>query len=166
MGTKALRPFGCRLIGVTRSGRADADLDRCVGLDELDSVLAQADILVSTLPLTPETRNLIDRRRMDLLPRGAGVVIVGRALVFDFTALLDRLDDGSLGGAVLDVYPVEPVPDGDRLWTTPRLIMTPHCSVDDHSTYLDGCISIFVDNLERYLAGAVLKNVVDPTLGY
>jgi phosphoglycerate dehydrogenase-like enzyme len=163
---KALRAQGCKVTGITRSGTASAELDRVADLSQLDAILAETDILVSTLPNTPETAGLIDRRRVDLLPQGAGIVVVGRAAVLDYDAIMDRLDAGTLGGAVLDVFPVEPIPANDRIWTTPRLIVSPHCSVDDHSVYLDKCLEIFLENLERDLAGQPLINIVDPARGY
>lgn len=163
---KNLRQRGCWVTGVTRSGRAGTKLDRLVTIDGLDSVLAETDILVSTLPDTPETRDMVNRRRINLLPKGAGVVVVGRAPALDYDAIMDRLDAGSLRGAVLDVFPEEPIPKRDRAWTTPRMIITPHCSVDDHTVYIDRCLDIFLDNLERYLGGRKLKNLVDPKQGY
>jgi phosphoglycerate dehydrogenase-like enzyme len=163
---RLLRPFGVKLIGVTRSGASDADLDSCVATDAVDDVLRAADIVVSTLPLTAGTRGLIDRRRIGLLRPDAGLVVVGRARVFDYDAMMDRLEAGTLRGAVLDVYPVEPVPVDDRLWRCPRLVMTPHCSVDDHDHYAARCIDLFADNLRRLIAGEPLRNVVDPASGY
>lgn len=162
----ALRPTGCRIVGVTRSGGSAADLDACYSLDGLDAALAEADIVASTLPLTPETLGLVDRRRIGLLKAEAGVVIAGRAKVFDCEALCDRLEAGTLAGAVLDVFPVEPLPEDDRMWRTPRLVITPHCSVDDHTTYMAHCVDILLDNLENHLAGRTLRNRIDPALGY
>jgi phosphoglycerate dehydrogenase-like enzyme len=163
---EALRERGCQVTGVTRSGAAKVKLHRTADLSSLDEILAETDILVSTLPDTPESENLIDRRRIDLLPQGAGIVVVGRAAPLDYDAILDRLDAGTLRGAVLDVFPEEPIPAGDRTWTTPRLIILPHCSVDDHTTYIDRCLDIFVDNLERELTGKPLRNLVDRSGGY
>jgi len=161
-----LRKLGCKVTGVTRSGMAKTKLDRIATLDELDEVLKDTDILVSTLPATPETEGLISRKRIRMLPKGAGVVVVGRAAPLDYEAIFDRLEDGSLRGAVLDVFPEEPIPTRDKTWKTPRLIVTPHCSVDDHTTYIDRCLEIFVDNLARFTAGRKLKNLVDPKEGY
>ncbi|KQW81091.1 hypothetical protein ASC89_04475 [Devosia sp. Root413D1] len=165
-GAQHLKQLGCKVTGVTRSGRARIKLDRIATLAELDEVLAQTDILVSTLPDTPQSQGLIDRRRVDLLPDGAGIVVVGRAAPLDYEAIMDRLDAGTLRGALLDVFPEEPIPSRNRAWKTPRLIITPHCSVDDHTTYIDRCIEIFVDNLQRYLSGRKLLNLVDPKQGY
>jgi phosphoglycerate dehydrogenase-like enzyme len=161
-----LAPFGVHVTGVTRSGHADAKLVRCIHPDNLDAVLAESDILVSTLPLTPDTSGLIDRRRINLLPRGAGIIVVGRAKVLDYDAMLARLADGTLDGAVLDVFPIEPIPAGDPLWESPRILLTPHCSLDDHETYAMACLEIFADNLARFCARQPLQNVFDPEHGY
>jgi phosphoglycerate dehydrogenase-like enzyme len=161
-----LRALGIAVTGVTRSGTSTAPLNSCVATDRLDELLPETDVLVSTLPLTAATRGLMDRRRLALLPQGAGVVVVGRAAVFDYDALADALRSERLSGAVLDVFPKEPLPADDPLWQCPRLIITPHCSVDDHETYLDRCLDIFARNLEAYDAGRPLHNVVDPSLGY
>ncbi|MBY4840575.1 D-2-hydroxyacid dehydrogenase [Pantoea sp. DY-5] len=157
---------GYRVIGVTRSGQCDANVARCIRIDALDEVLPQVDVVVSTLPLTPQTRNLFDRRRLDLLPARAGIVIVGRADVFDYSAMREKLNAGELAGAVLDVYPQEPLPADDPLWHTPGVVMTPHCSLDDHSAYLAGCLDVFIDNLARFRHGQPLRNQVDPARGY
>lgn len=161
-----LRQRGMVVTGLTRGGRSEAGLARAVGPRDLDGVLPETDILISTLPLTEATRGLMDRRRLALLPAGAGIVVLGRAGVFDDDALADLLDRGHLGGAVLDVFPEEPLPARHRLWRTPRLIMTPHCSVDDHDGYIDRCVDIFVENLRRFRGGEPLVNVVDHALGY
>ena len=160
------RSQGMIVTGLTRSGRSNVRLDRCVGTDALDTVLSDTDILISTLPLTADTRNLMDRQRLERLPEGAGVAVLGRAAVFDYEALADLLEQGRLDGAVLDVFPQEPLSSDHRLWRTPRLVMTPHCSVDDHTVYLDRCIEIFIENVRRRRDGLPLRNVVDPALGY
>jgi phosphoglycerate dehydrogenase-like enzyme len=163
---RRLRSNGYYVTGVTRSGRADVELDHCIATDMLDGVLSETDVLVSTLPATPATRGLIDRRRLGLLPQRAGIVVVGRAAVLDYAAMAEMLEAGRLSGAVLDVFDMEPLPAGDRLWSCRNLIMTPHCSVDDHVTYMAGCLSIFTDNLKRLERGEPLRNEVDPKLGY
>lgn len=169
IGTAAaslLTAQGYHVIGVTRSGQCSADVTHCIRIDAIDEVLPQVDVLVSTLPLTPQTERLFDRRRLDLLPTRAGIVIVGRAAVFDYTALREKLCAGELAGAVLDVYPQEPLPVDDALWNTPGVVMTPHCSLDDHSVYLAGCLEVFIDNLVRYCKGQPLRNQVDVARGY
>lgn len=161
-----LRRQGFVVTGLTRSGLSDVPLDRCIPTDHLDAVLGETEILISTLPLTSETRQLMNRARLERLPEGAGVAVLGRADVFDYDALADLLDEGRLGGAVLDVFPQEPLPADHRLWRTPRLIMTPHCSVDDHAVYMDRCLGIFIENIRRRRDGLPLSNVVDRSRGY
>jgi phosphoglycerate dehydrogenase-like enzyme len=165
-GARLLKLLSVATIGVSRSGGQREHVDRSVTFAEIDGLLPETDFLVSSLPLTRETEGLIGRRRLDLLPRHAGVVIVGRAKVFDCGALLAKLKDETLGGAVLDVFPQEPAPPDSPFWTTPNLVMTPHCSVDDHAVYMDRCVEIFADNLDRYLAGTPLRNLVDLERGY
>lgn len=161
-----LKRIGCVVWGVTRSGEATVHLDGVENMSGIDGLLPQTDILVSTLPDTPDSDGLIDRSRIDALPLGAGIVSVGRAPALDYEAIIDRLHAGTLSGAVLDVFPKEPIPKNSRIWRAPRLIVTPHCGIDDHSTYIDRCLDIFLDNLERDLAGERLRNLVDPTQGY
>ncbi|WP_160008732.1 D-2-hydroxyacid dehydrogenase [Rhizobium sp. 18055] len=163
---KALRSRGFVVTGVTRKGVSDVEVDAMVSIDMIDSILPNTDILVSTLPLTPETRNLIDRKRLESLPAHAGVIVVGRAAVVDYDALADLLTAGRLGGAVLDVFPQEPLPDDSQIWACPNLIITPHCSVDDHAIYMARCLDIFTGNVKRFLDGKPLSNLVDRERGY
>ncbi len=160
------RRFGLRVIGVSRSGKSSRLVDRMVRPAALKQVLPQADFVVATLPLTRETRGLIGRAELDLLPRHAGLVNLGRGAVIDNDALADKLRSGELSGAVLDVFPAEPLPAASPLWTTPNLIISPHCAVDDSTAYAERALDIFLDNLQRYLAGRRLVNVVDKPLGY
>lgn len=157
---------GYQVCGVTRSGRSDAELARCIAIADVDDELADTDVLISTLPLTLETEGLFDAQRLSRLPSRAGVIIVGRANVFDYHALRGMLSSQRLAGAVLDVFPEEPLPAGDPLWHCPGVVITPHCSLDDHGAYLEGCLSRFIENLERYQAGEPLINRVNPAAGY
>ncbi len=98
-------------------------------------MLPETEYLVLACPLTPKTRFILNRRRIGLLPRGAGVVNIGRGPLVEQEALCDALDAGALGGAVLDVFDPEPIPEGHRLWATPNLIISPHTAADDLATY-------------------------------
>ena len=86
--------------------------------------------------------------------------------MIDHDALADKLRRGELSGAVLDVFPQEPLPESSPLWALPNLIISPHCAVDDSTAYAERALDIFLDNLQRYLAGRRLVNVVDKRLGY
>lgn len=163
---RILTLLGAEVIGVSRNARPHPHCARVAKPDALAEILPQTDVLASTLPLTPETRGLIGRRELDLLPRHAGVVNVGRSRVIDYAALREKLARGELSGAVLDVFDTEPLPPEAPDWTTPNLILSPHCAVDDSSTYVERCLDILFPNLRRFMAGEALENVVDLRLGY
>jgi phosphoglycerate dehydrogenase-like enzyme len=160
------RRFGLRVIGIRRSGKPHRLAHAVHRPRDLHAALPGADFLMITTPLTAETRGLIGRRELDHLPRHAGVVNLGRGAVLDNGALADKLSRGELGGAVLDVVDPEPLPPDSPLWTTPNLVITPHCAVDDREHYVARCLDVFFDNLRRYLAGRPLKNRVEPARGY
>lgn len=162
----ALRPFGVTLIGVSRTGTYNALVDQSLTMTELESALPGTNILVLSLPLTPLTEGCITRSMLERLPQGAGVVNIGRGAVLDSDGLAALLASGHLGGAVLDVLPVEPPPPSDPIWSCPRLIITPHCSLDDHAIYVERCLDIFCDNVVRLIQGRELRNLVDPVRGY
>jgi phosphoglycerate dehydrogenase-like enzyme len=158
--------LGMRVIGVTASGRPHPSCTRVVPVSELDQVLPEAAFLLIACPLTPATRNLLDRRRIGKLPAGAGVVNIGRGAVWDQDAVLDALEAGHLSGAVVDVWVPEPLPPEHRAWTTPHVIVVPHCSSDDPTTYNDLTLDIFLRNLAEHVAGRPMPNRVDPARGY
>jgi phosphoglycerate dehydrogenase-like enzyme len=158
--------YGMRVLGVTRSGKPHKSVDRMFRPKQFAQVLPKADFVLSTLPLTPETNSLVGRAELDMLPRHAGVVNLGRGRVIDYDALMQKLHKRELSGAVLDVFYEEPLPADSPLWSTPNLIMSPHCAVDDESVYVERCLDIFFDNLKRFLGGRPLNNVVDTRVGY
>ena len=127
---------------------------------------ALALFVVVTTPLTPETRGLIGAKELDALPRHAGLVNLGRGAVVDYDALSAKLWARELSGAVLDVFHEEPLPAESPLWSTPNVILSPHCAVDDGRDYVTRCLDIFFDNLRRYVASRPMRNVVDRQRGY
>jgi phosphoglycerate dehydrogenase-like enzyme len=160
------RRFGLRVLGVRRSGRPHRRVHRMFTPKGLRAALRQADFVVVTAPLTPETRGLIGARELDCLPRHAGIVNLGRGALVDYDALSAKLWVRELSGAVLDVFPEEPLPPESPLWITPNVVLSPHCAVDDGRAYVTRCLNIFFDNLRRYLGGRPLRNVVDRDRGY
>lgn len=169
MGHAAARAFktvGLRVLGVRRGGKGRRFVDRMAGPEDLHSVLAEADFVHITLPMTEETRGLIDAAALDALKPGAGLINFGRAPVLDHLALADRLVDGRIGGAVLDVHDPEPLPADSPLWDVPNLILTPHVSSDDDTSYVPKTLDLVFDNLGRLLDGRPLRNRVRPKLGY
>ncbi|HEX9770121.1 MAG TPA: D-2-hydroxyacid dehydrogenase [Kiloniellales bacterium] len=160
------KALGLRVLGVSRHGRAHPDVERMVTPDGLDALLPEADFVFVSTPATPETRKLIDRRRLALMKPGAGLVNVGRAAVVDYEALSERLEAGQLSGAILDVFDPEPLPPDSPLWRTRNLLVMPHISADDGCSYVALTLDLFFANMRRYLAGEPLHNVVRPDLGY
>ena len=158
--------FGMRVTGVRATTAAHEACSTVVTMDGLDTVLPAAEFLFLAPPLTPATQGLLSRERIALLPRGAGVVNIGRGGLVDQDALMDALDVGHLSGAVLDVFTPEPVPPGHRLWTTRNLLMTPHISADDPQTYNPITMDIFFRNLRALRDGQALPNRFDPARGY
>jgi phosphoglycerate dehydrogenase-like enzyme len=153
------------VIAVTRTGRAARPADAVYRVNRIDRVLPQADFVVVTTPLTPESRNLLDRRRLDLLKPEAGLVNIGRSPVVDYDALREKLEAGTLAGAVLDVFQPEPLPADSPLWDTPNLVVMPHVSCDD-PRYVDRLLDFWFENLARFRAGKRLKNLIDRGRGY
>ena len=159
------RALGMRVIGARRAPQPTPDVDMVVGIDELDRVAGLANHLVVTLPGTPSTQCLVDRRLLRALRPGATVVNVGRGSVVDEAALLDALDDWQVGFAALDVFATEPLPRSSRLWDHPRVLVSPHtAALDDRED--DRIADLFCDNVVRHLNDMPLRNVVDPNAGY
>jgi phosphoglycerate dehydrogenase-like enzyme len=160
------KQFGMEITGIRHGSGAHPDCNRTFSFAALDEVLPQTDILLLACPLTTLTENLLSRERIRLLPPGAGVINVGRGRVIDQGALCDALANGQLGGAVLDVFAVEPIPPDAPIWSTPNLVITPHMSADDPLTYNAATLAIFFKNLAAFLAGQTPPTLVDRTKGY
>jgi phosphoglycerate dehydrogenase-like enzyme len=163
---RAARQAGLKVIGVSRSGRKVREADAVHRLSRLDALLPRADYVVLAVPLTPETDNLLNRERLDLMKAGAAVINIARAPVIDSAALAGKLARGELAGAVLDVVEPEPLPADSPLWTTPNLVITPHVSCDDSERYNDITLDLWFADLGRFLQGKPLRNQVDPQRGY
>lgn len=160
------KQFGMNVIGIRRTPQPTAGFDEVLGPDGLDDALPHCDFLLVTAPDTPATRNMIDERRLGLLKPGAGIVNMGRAAIVDYVALADALRDGTVSGAVLDVFDPEPLPRESPLWDVPNLMITPHMSSDDAITYTPDTLDLVFENLELLLTEQPLKNQVDPAAGY
>lgn len=163
---KALCPTG--ITGVNRSGKSpDAVYDRVVPMTELDSVLPETDILVMSLPSTPETIGIMTKARIGLLSPDSILVNVGRGTAIDQDALMDALNTGKLAGAALDVMVPEPLPADHPLWNAKNIIITPHVAGNMTLGYTcNKTVSMFCENLENYAQGKPLNHLVDLKRGY
>jgi len=134
-------------------------------VEALDSALAAADILVNTLPHTPQTAGFLDRSRFERLKVGALFVNVGRGSAVDESALLDALDRGQVGGAVLDVTAVEPLPAASPFWAHPRVLLTQHTG-GRFPAETDRKLDVFLENFRRLERGERLEGLIDAGRGY
>jgi phosphoglycerate dehydrogenase-like enzyme len=148
-----LAPFEVEVVGVARTAR-----DGVHGLDELDRLLPTADVLVNMLPLTTETRGLLDARRLALLPDGALLVNGGRGPTVSTDGLARELEAGRLR-AVLDVTDPEPLPPGHPLWALPNVLVTPHMAGDSPEATIRA-FALAGDQVRRFAAGEALLNEV------
>ncbi len=121
------RAFGCRVLGVNRTVREDPAFHQILPMDSLDDALAAADVAVLTLPLTEQTRGVMNAERLGRMKPGAILVNIARGALVEETALTDALQ-GRLGGAVLDVFEDEPLSADSPLWRMENVIVTPHNS--------------------------------------
>lgn len=163
---KLVAPLGANIIGVNKKGKSVEGCSKIITIDKLDSVLPIADILYLALPETPETKNLIDKRRLDLLKSTCGIVNIGRQSALDYEVLCDKLENNDLAGAILDVFNPEPIDKNSRLWNTKNLIITPHVSSDDNGNYVKLTLELFVKNLKFFIKKKELTNQIDKELGY
>ena len=160
---QALRALGFDCAGWSRSTHEIAGVHCFAGDAERDAFLRRTDILVCLLPLTDETRGLLDRRLFDALPRGAALVHVGRGPQLVAADLLAALDSGQLAEAVLDVTDPEPLPADAALWGHARVRITPHIA---SMTQPDSAAAVVLDNLRRFEAGEKPIGLVDRFKGY
>jgi phosphoglycerate dehydrogenase-like enzyme len=140
-------------------------LDRLVGPDRLHELLAESDVVVLAAPLTPETEGMIDEAAIGAMKRDAWLINVARGRLIDDYALIRALRENRIGGAALDTFRDEPLPQGSPYWELSNVILTPHTAWSS-SRVLDRSIDLFCDNLVRFSRGEPLRNVVDPTAGY
>lgn len=172
--------FGMRVLGLKRSAASSSTVDakfdtgrraaaddptELFGMDRLDDVMRQSDILVVVVPLTELTRGMIGAAELDLLPSGALLVNIARGGIVDETALAERLRDGRIGGVALDVFDDEPLPPDSPWWSEPGALVTPHVAglaPQYHAQTLD----LVVENLTRLADGRPVLNEVDRVSGY
>ncbi len=157
------RAFGMKTIATRRSARAGDRSDRVdtlYGPEGLDALLRDSDVIVLCAPATPETEDLIDAGALSKLKPSAVLVNVARGALVDESALVEALVEERLGAAVLDVTRREPLPADDPLWSAPNVYLSPHSSIPPDA-YDERFISVFAQNLRRYLAGEALANEID-----
>lgn len=165
---KRMKAMGAHVIGMRRrSGSVPPEADEMGTMDQLDTYLAKADIVASSLPETKATYHLYNAQRFAAMKQHAYFVNVGRGSNVVQEDLRQALLNGKLAGAALDVTTPEPLPTDSPLWQTPNLYITPHVSGGYHlqATH-DQIVRIAANNLKRFIAGQPLENQVDFATGY
>ena len=177
---KLLTAFGARVLATKQDARRPADdgyklagvgdpagdfLQRLYPAEALNSMLKECDFVVVCVPLTDDTQGLIGERQLEIMNPSAYLVDVSRGGVVKHADLLSALSEGKIGGAALDVYPEEPLPEDSPLWKMPNVILTPHIAGVSRE-YNSRAVDLFVENLERYLDRKQLLNRIDLQRGY
>jgi phosphoglycerate dehydrogenase-like enzyme len=172
--------FGMRILAVNRSGKRQPDRgyretgtgdpeatipEAVYPVSALTEVLPACDYVVSVAPLTPETHHLFDATTLRQMKPGAVLINQGRGALIDEVALIDALEHNHLGGAALDVFETEPLPDSSPLWRLDNVLISPHVS-GFSELYDERASNLFAENLRRYLTGEPLINLVDRERGY
>ena len=158
-----LRPLRFPLAAWSRSKKVVDGVTCFHGEDQLGNFLQGTEILVCLLPLTEQTRGILNARLFSRLPVGARLLHVGRGPQLDQSALIEVLDSGHLAGAMLDVTDPEPLPESHPLWSHPKVIITPHIASVTQPHTAAQCV---IENIRRHRAGQDPIGLVDRTLGY
>ncbi len=146
------RAFGMRVYGFSRTVRPVPGVDRMFGRDELVGVAPSLDFLVLVVPAPSDGRPLVDAELLAAMKPTAYLVSLGRGAVVDEDALVAALRSGTIAGAGLDVFAVEPLPADSALWQLENVIVTPHAG-GHHDLYAEQTLSVLEPNLRAYVAG-------------
>ena len=157
--------FGCRVIGVDPSPYGDFE-GELVAPSELDDRLPEADFVVTTVPHTPETEFMWNADRFAAMKNSAYFINIGRGMTCKLDDLVDALDHGEIAGAGLDVYEIEPLPEGHPLWQLENVILTPHIAVADAENIPERRFELILENARRLVEGREFVNVVDKEKWY
>ncbi len=162
--SKTVKTMGIKTIGVNRSGipTSGGEFDQTFHINELTSALKQADIVVNTLPSTPETRYLLNSETLSHLNQ-AMLINVGRGDILEDKGLLLALKNRWVEQAILDVFEQEPLPETHPFWTLPQVTITPHIAA---TSFPEQVVEIFSENYLRWRDGFSLSHQVDFDKGY
>ncbi len=163
-----VKALGAHVIGVRRTDLRKPDyVDELYLNEEIETLLPRADVVAVALPGTKKTEKIIDADKISLMKNDAIIINVGRGNAIDTEALCDALLSDKLYGAALDVTDPEPLPKEHRIWDIPNVIITPHIAGGFHmQEIIDEIYNLFIVNLENFLQGKPMKNVVDFEQGY
>lgn len=155
--------LGFKVVGWSNSQKEIAGVQTYIGTDGFSNCLAQTDILINILPLTPSTEGILNQQSLSLLKKGAYLINVGRGGHLVEEDLIPLLDVGQLSGAFLDVFRTEPLPAEHPFWTHPQVSVTPHIA---SLTNVETAVAQLVENYQRFRAGDALLHEVSLEKGY
>lgn len=155
--------LGFDVVGWSRRQKSLEGVRCRAGQDGLQDTLREAEIVITLLPDTPATENTLNAQTLALLPAGSFVINPGRGPLIDDDALLEALDHGQLAGATLDVFRIEPLPEGHPFWNHPRVTVTPHIAAE---TRPNTASQMIAENIRRGEAGEPFLHLVDRETGY
>ncbi len=158
---KRVKAFGAEVAVVRRTPATSEVVDKSGTVDDLATFLPEADVILLACPLNDQTRGLADAAFFGAIKKGAMLVNIARGGLIDDAALIHALDHGGLETAILDVFHIEPLPEGDPLWSHPKIRLTPHTSFAGNGVQ-DRWDRLFLDNIKRYADGKPLERLVDP----
>lgn len=164
---KLCKAFGMRVVAVKRTSAGPFEhIDEMYGPQDFRKVLPEADYLVISSALTPETTGMLGKTELALLKPECVLINVARAPIVDQDALLSALKEQRIRGAALDVFEQEPLPPDSELWALRNVFLTPHVAGVDSAEHWPRMINLFAENLRLYLQKKPLRNVVDLNAGY
>ncbi|MBZ4022304.1 glyoxylate/hydroxypyruvate reductase A [Rhodobacter sp. TJ_12] len=158
-----LAGLGFNVTGWSRTQKTLPGVTCLSGATGLRDALSKAEILVTVLPDTPETTNLLNAETLALLPKGAAILNPGRGTLIDDDALLAALDSGQIAHATLDVFRVEPLPPAHPYWAHPQVTVTPHIAAETRPA---SAARVIAENIRRFEAGEPPLHLVDRSRGY
>lgn len=162
-----MKNFDYHIIGIKRRpGQVPQDIDELHTMDDLDKLLPKADVVLSVLPDSKATRNIFNKDRFEKMKNTSILLNAGRGSAVNTEDLCEALIQGQIYGAGLDVTDPEPLQTQHKLWNVENVIITPHVAGDfHHPATLYRIVDIIAGNLQRYLEGEQLTNIVDTTTG-
>lgn len=162
------KAMGMKVFAMRRNvaqSAGDPNVDRVFGADQLEELLPLCDYVVVSAPNTPETKGMIGAKQLRLMKPTAVLMNLGRGPVIVEQDLIQALEEKWIKGAALDVFDIEPLPEGHAFYRLKNVLLSAHCA--DHTPgWLEESMQFFVDNFNRFHRGAPLENLVDKRAGY
>ena len=160
---KRLKAFGVEIWGCNTDGRSIKYFDKCFSTDDMDEIFKNCDVVVSTIPSTKQTYNIVNKDKFELMKEGACLINVGRGKILDEEDLLKYAS--KFRAVALDVFQEEPLSENSKLWELDNIIITPHNSWVSEQNLIRS-FNLFYNNLKKYISDKEPENIVRIEKGY